>query len=123
MSGPLAVQTGLGWTRAQSRSIVLGLYENSRAMDGAPIAAFILACVLALSLPGCAAGPGFGKAEPDQPPVEKKSHAAIKTKPANEPQPPEESEKPPAPTTPPAIGGAEEPPPPTKPPAFGGSGG
>jgi len=92
-------------------------------MDRARIAAFILLCVFALFLPGCAAGPGFGKAEPDQPPEKIKRLVAPRTKPANEPQPPEESEEPPAPTTPPAIGGSEEPPPPTKPPAIGGSGG
>ena len=95
-------------------------------MDRARLAAFILLCVFALSLSGCVKGPGFGKAEPDQPPKEIKRPAAnqtiepepvspkemqrppaTKTKPAKKPLPPEDdSSAPPAPTKPPAIGGS-----------------
>jgi len=82
------------------------------------LATFILLCVFALSLPGCATGPGFGKAEePDRPPKEIKRPAAteeIKRPAATETTPDKKSEPPEEPSAPP---------PPIKPPAIGGSGG
>ena len=93
-------------------------------MSRAWSAVFILSCVFALSLYGCATGPGFGKAERDQPPKEIKRQtsteemkhpaateeikppAASETKPAKKSQPAEDSSAPPAPKKPPAIGGS-----------------
>jgi len=90
----------------------------------ARLATFILLSVLALSVPGCVTGPGFGKAaESDQPQVRRP--AVTETKPAKKPQPPEEpaatetmpAKKPQFPEE------TEAPPKPMKPPAIGGSGG
>lgn len=70
------------------------------------LATFILLCAFALSLPGCVRGPGFGKAEPDQPPQEIKHPTATETKPDKKSVPPEEPPAPPPATKPPAIGGS-----------------
>jgi len=88
-------------------------------MDRARSVAFILLCVFALSLPGCANGPGPRKAEPGQPQVRRP--AATETKPAKKPLPPEE----PAATEKKAQSPeeTEAPPKPKKPPSIGGSGG
>ena len=93
-------------------------------MSRAWSAVFALMCVLALSLAGCVTGPGFGKAERDQPPKEIKRQppteemrhpaateqpkhpAATETKPAKKSPPAEDSNPPPAPKKPPAIGGS-----------------
>jgi hypothetical protein len=93
-------------------------------VDRARLATFILLCGFALALPGCVRGPGFGKAEPDQPQKEirhpaateemkhpaateeMKHPAATETKPDKKPQPPEEPSAPPPPMKPPAIGGS-----------------
>ncbi|HZC67959.1 MAG TPA: hypothetical protein VE201_05005 [Nitrospirales bacterium] len=84
-------------------------------MNRARSAVFILLCVFALFLPGCVTGPGFGKAERDQPPKEMKQPAATEemthpaateTKPATKPQSPEVPSAPPPPMKPPAIGGS-----------------
>jgi hypothetical protein len=82
-------------------------------MDRAQSVAFVLLCVFALSLPGCATGPGFGKAEPGQPQVKRPAATEKKTLPPEEPaatetkpQSSEETEAPPKPMKPPAIGGS-----------------
>ena len=90
------------------------------------LAAFILLWVFALSLPGCMRGPGFGKAEPDQPPKEIKHPAA--TEEIKHPAATEEMKHPAATETKPekkphATEEPSSPPPPMKPPAIGGSGG
>jgi hypothetical protein len=88
---------------------------RTTGVDRALLATFILLCGFALALPGCVRGPGFGKAEPDQPQKEirhpaateeMKHPAATETKPDKKPQPPEEPSAPPPPMKPPAIGGS-----------------